>query len=108
MKKTITLLLALIMILSAAAGLADDSNNMNKDGYSTSYTYGYDYWSDMQESPDAYRVKTVIDSITLGLDDKAGKLNKPQSLLSGTMTCISWIQVITGSFRLNTRTTPIS
>ena len=80
MKKTITLLLALIMILSAAAGLADDSNNMNKDGYSTSYTYGYDYWSDVQESPDAYRVKTVIDSITLGLDDKAGKLNKPQSL----------------------------
>ena len=80
MKKAISLLLFVILLLPAACSVADSSNNMNHDGYSTSYTYGYDYWEDVQESPDAYRVKTVIDSITLGLSDKAGKLNKPQSL----------------------------
>lgn len=80
MKRTISLLLVLILALSVIAAHADDSNNLNQDGYSTSYTYGYDYWKDVQESPDAYRVKTVIDSITLGLDDKTGKMNKPQSL----------------------------
>ena len=42
---------------------------MNHDGFSTSYTYGYDYWQDVIESPDAYRVLTVIDSLNLGLDD---------------------------------------
>ena len=77
MKKTLSLLLVLILALSASAAFADDSNNMNKDGYSTSYTYGYDYWGGAQESPDPYRVKTVIDSITLGLETR---LNKPQGL----------------------------
>ena len=76
MKKTVSFLLVLILLLSAAA-LADDSFNMNKDGYSTSYTYGYDYWGDVQESPDAYRVATVIDSVDLGLDVR---MSKPQSL----------------------------
>ena len=81
MKKRISFLLALAMLLSAATALADDSFNLNKDGYSTSYTYGYDYWGDVQESPDAYRVTTVLDSVSLGLDkleDQA--LRKPQSL----------------------------
>ena len=80
MKRTISLLLVLVLALSVTAALADDSNNLNKDGYSTSYTYGYDYWKDVQESPDAYRVKTVIDSITLGLDHtgvRAGALPPP-------------------------------
>ncbi len=77
MKKTLSLLLAFILALSAVPAFADDSNNMNKDGYSTSYTYGYDYWGGAQESPDPYRVKTVIDSITLGLETR---LNKPQGL----------------------------
>ena len=76
MKKTVSFLLVLILLLSAAA-FADDSFNMNKDGYSTSYTYGYDYWGDVQESPDAYRVATVIDSVDLGLDVR---MSKPQSL----------------------------
>ena len=80
MKKALSLLLALVTALYAAAGFADSSNNLNRDGYSTSYTYGYDYWEDVQESPDAYRVRTVIDSITLGLDDGVKKMNKPQSL----------------------------
>ncbi|MER1994333.1 MAG: hypothetical protein ABS897_09880, partial [Eubacteriales bacterium] len=77
MKKTISFLLVLVMLLSVCTALADDSFNLNKDGYSTSYTYGYDYWGDVQESPDAYRVTTVIDSVTLGLDKR---ISKPQSL----------------------------
>ena len=77
MKKTISFLLVLAMLLSVGAALADDSFNLNKDGYSTSYTYGYDYWGDVQESPDAYRVKTVLDSVSLGLEVR---INKPQSL----------------------------
>ena len=77
MKKTISFLLAVLMLLSVSPVLADDSFNLNKDGYSTSYTYGYDYWGDVQESPDAYRVATVIDSVDLGLDVR---INKPQSL----------------------------
>ena len=77
MKKTISFLLVLLMLLSTAGALADDSFNMNKDGYSTSYTYGYDYWGDVQESPDAYRVETVLDSVSLGLDVR---MSKPQSL----------------------------
>lgn len=63
------------------AALAGDSFNLNQDGYSTSYTYGYDYWTDVQESPDAYRIKTVIDSVSLGVDNLNGvKMAKPQSL----------------------------
>ena len=77
MKKAISFLLILMLLLPLSAATADDSFNVNKDGYSTSYTYGYDYWQDVQESPDAYRVSTVIDSVTLGLDKR---LSKPQSL----------------------------
>ena len=77
MKKTISFLIVLAMLLYAGTALADDSFNLNKDGYSTSYTYGYDYWGDVQESPDAYRVKTVLDSVSLGLEVR---INKPQSL----------------------------
>ena len=81
MKKLLSLLLILMMLLSLSTALADDSFNLNKDGYSTSYTYGYDYWRDVQESPDAYRIKTVIDSVSLGMENLNGiKLNKPQGL----------------------------
>ncbi len=69
------------MLLPMCAALADDSYSMAHDGFSTSYTYNYDYWSDVQMSPDAYRVKTVIDSVTLGMDNLDGKrLMRPQSL----------------------------
>ena len=39
-----------------------------EDGYSECYTYTYDYWVEYRESPDAYRVKTVLNSASLGLD----------------------------------------
>lgn len=80
MKRVLTGLCCLMVLLSAAA-VADDSYNMNKDGFSTSYTYGYDYWGDVMAVPDAYRVSTVLDSMNLGLDNLGGKyLTRPQSL----------------------------
>ena len=42
-----------------------------------SYTYTYDYWGEVQESPDAYRVTNVLTYKDLGLD-KA--LSNPQGL----------------------------
>ncbi len=74
MKKAVSLFMILILCLTWGSSLA-------ADGFSTSYTYTYDYWEDVQESPDAYRVATVIDSMTLGLDRLENtRLNKPQSL----------------------------
>ena len=74
MKRRLSLILGLLMMLSQVCALAED-------GFSTSYTYTYDYWEDVQESPDAYRVATVIDSMTLGLENLDGKrISKPQSL----------------------------
>ena len=71
----------LVCFLAVPAARADDSFNLNQDGYSTSYTYCYDYWGDVQESPDAYRIKTVIDSVSLGVENMGGiKMSKPQGL----------------------------
>ena len=71
--KMLILLLACLVLLQTA-GLAED-------GFSTSYTYTYDYWEDVQESPDAYRVATVIDSMSLGLENlENSRINKAQSL----------------------------
>jgi len=81
MKKTISFLLILAMLFSLSAAFADDSNSMKEDGFSTSYTYNYDYWGDVQMSPDPYRVETIIDSTTLGMDKLDNKgITKPQSL----------------------------
>ena len=74
------LILCLIALLPVSA-FADDSYNLHQDGFSTSYSYTYDYWGDVQEAPDPYRVSTVIDSMTIGLENLNGRrLNKPQSL----------------------------
>ena len=56
MKKTISFLLALLLMIPAAGAFADDSASLKEDGFSTSYTYNYDYWGDVQMSPDPYRV----------------------------------------------------
>lgn len=72
-RRVISLLCLLALLLPGLAA-ADD-------GFSTSYTYTYDYWEEPQESPDAYRVATVIDSMTLGLENLEGiRINKAQSL----------------------------
>ena len=81
MSRVLTILCVLMLLAAAVPATADDSFNLEHDGFSTSYTYNYDYWGDKQASPDAYRVTTVIDSMTLGIDKLDGKrMNKPQSL----------------------------
>ncbi len=67
-------LLILTLLAAQAAALADD-------GFNTSYTYTYDYWEDSQQSPDAYRVATMVDSGTLGMEKLDNKrMSRPQSL----------------------------
>ena len=64
MKKT-------LRFLALCAALADG------DGSDSVYTYNYDYWGELRESPDAYRVTKVIYSSTLGLEKS---MRSPQSL----------------------------
>jgi len=72
MNRVLALLLAVLMMIAACGtALAAD------DGYASTYTYNYDYWSDIRESPDAYRVIDVVYSTDLGLDTD---MKKPQSL----------------------------
>ena len=73
-KRILTLLCCLAVLTTMAPAFADD-------GFSTSYTYTYDYWEEVQESPDAYRVATIIDSVTLGLEELGNvRIKNPQSL----------------------------
>ena len=63
--------LVLCMMLLAPCALA------STDGYNSVYTYNYDYWDDVKETPDAYRVERVIYGADLGLEVA---MKKPQSL----------------------------
>ena len=71
MKRLLTLIMTIFMLASMNTALAVD------DGYPSTYTYNYDYWGDIRESSDAYRVADVIYSGELGLDVA---MRKPQSL----------------------------
>lgn len=71
MKRLFALIMTVFMFASMNTALAVD------DGYPSAYTYNYDYWGDIRESPDAYRVSDVIFSGDLGLDVA---MKKPQSL----------------------------
>lgn len=82
-KRNLAVLLCLVMLIMTMTAMAgsNDSYDMNKDGFSTSYTYNYNYWKEVHASPDAYRVATVIDSSTLGMENLNGKrISMPQSL----------------------------
>ena len=70
MKRLLALCLALMLLVPAGALAA-------LDGYNSVYTYSYDYWEDIKEMPDAYRVEQVLYSATLGLETA---MRKPQSL----------------------------
>ncbi len=69
--KLTALLLVLIQLLPLGFAFAAE------DGYNSTYTYNYDYWGEVMDSPDSYRVETVVYSSGLGLE-KA--MRKPQSL----------------------------
>ncbi|MBE5800725.1 MAG: hypothetical protein E7319_00360 [Clostridiales bacterium] len=68
-------LLALLLIIMMLAGFS--SAYAADEGYPTAYTYNYDYWGDVRESPDAYRVDQVLYGTDLGLEVA---MKKPQNL----------------------------
>ena len=59
-------------LIAAAVGmcfiLCIPQNAMADDGSQRGYTYNYDYWEDVQYSPDAYTTAGIYTSIELGLD----------------------------------------
>ena len=71
MKKTIQRIAALALSVVTLAG-----SNMVVHA-DEGYTYGYDYWGDVQYSPDVYKTISVYTDVELGLDKK---LNAPQGL----------------------------
>ena len=71
MKKTLKRMAALALSVMTLAG----SNLVVQAD--TGYTYGYDWWGDVQYSPDAYKTVAVYTAVELGLDTK---LNAPQGL----------------------------
>lgn len=71
MNRLLALIMTVFMLASINTAYAVD------DAYPSTYTYNYDYWGDIRESPDAYRVSDVIYSGSLGLEQA---LRKPQSL----------------------------
>ncbi len=75
MRRIKRLILLSMVFLLAASSLTGAL--AGEDGYSSTYTYNYDYWGELRESPDAYRVQQVIYSTTLELETP---MNKPQSL----------------------------
>ena len=83
MKKALSLLLIPAILLAAVCASADDSISMRRDGFSTSYSYIYDYWGDVQISPDPYRVRMIVDTSTLGAENLENKpLNRPQGIFA--------------------------
>lgn len=70
MRRLLALAAALLVLACAAARAAED-------GFSSVYTYNYDYWEEIRESPDAYRADQVVFSTSLGLERP---MQRPQSL----------------------------
>lgn len=80
-------LLALCIIMGVSCAMA-------ADGLQPRYTYTYDFWFDIRESPDAYRVAAMINSSSLGLD-------KPMRTPQGMYTRDNMIYICdTGNNRL--------
>ena len=78
-KKTVKMITRLLALALAAMLVTPMFSALADDGYSSSYTYNYDYWGDLRESPDAYRVDRVIYSKMLGLETP---MRRPQSLFA--------------------------
>ena len=68
--RILILALVLALMLPQCAGAV-------QDGTSGVYTYNFDYWGEVMESPDAYRAGETITSASLGLEVP---MESPQSL----------------------------
>lgn len=66
MKRRSIGLAALIFMLSILTGFTVEA--FTDDGSKKGYTYNYDFWSDIQYSPDAYSTANVYTAMDLGLD----------------------------------------
>lgn len=78
MKKPVTFTIKRIGAFIAAAALGIMSVPMQAQAMEhRSYTYIYDYWGDVQDTPDLYEVFNVFTSAELGLDVR---LNNPSGL----------------------------
>lgn len=65
--------------LSLAAVVLTGSAMTTCAAENKSYTYNYDYWGDVQDSPDAYTVSKVFASVDFGLDTN---MKNPQGLFA--------------------------
>ena len=65
MKNAILRLSALMLAVCLIAGIP---LAYAADGFNYAYTYTYDYWGDLRQSPDAYRTKAFLTSADLGLE----------------------------------------
>ena len=65
MKNAILRLSALLLAVCLLTGIP---LALAAEDFNYAYTYTYDYWGDLRESPDAYRVKTIFTAADLGLD----------------------------------------
>ena len=78
MKKPVTFTIKRIGALMAAAALGIMSVPMQAHAMEhRSYTYIYDYWGDVQDTPDLYEVFNVFTSAELGLDTR---MNNPNGI----------------------------
>ena len=69
MKKPLNLQIKRIGAILAAAAIGILSVPMHSEAVEhRSYTYIYDYWGDVQDTPDVYEVYKVFTSSELGLD----------------------------------------
>ncbi len=74
MKRILTGIAAFALAISVFAGSTVSVYAKDK-----SYTYNYDYWGDVQDSPDFYTVQDVLTSTDLGLDKP---MKSPQGLFA--------------------------
>ncbi len=71
MKRLLALLAAVMLLMPVTAAFAA------VDGFTSTYSYNYDYWGEVRESPDPYRVSQVIYSKDM---DPSLALKAPKSL----------------------------
>ncbi len=69
MKKLLTKICALTFAVAFVLALATPAfETKAQEGAEVGYTYTFDYWGDVQYSPDAYSVTKVFTSVDIGLD----------------------------------------
>ncbi len=75
--KMMNRVIALFMVVVLLVPFGCCAFAATEDGFDSTYTYNYDYWTEVRESPDAYAVKSVLYSNNLGLTTA---INKAESL----------------------------